>query len=255
MTAPFTQLLIAAATRSQAHLDRPWSWPDREGEELDGRYVYFALLRLEQGAVAASAPAETEAARLVDVAQAAFGDLRGLLAGIREEDLERSPGEGQWSLREVYGHVLGVERRYAEQISYALSRSDEDPVYIRPASDSAAPPEDTLGGPADLIRRLADARRLSLPFRELTAAELVRPTRWAGHDVDVRFRLKRFAEHLIEHTIHCQKQLAALGVAPTEAGELVRRLSLLRGQHELRTSPSELDRLDAEEEALLRTLA
>jgi len=254
LTAPFTRLLIEAATRSQADLEKPWTWPGHEGEQLQGRYLYFALLRLEQGAVAASSPAETEAARLVDIAQAAFGDFRGLLAGLREEDLDRSPGEGEWSLRRVYRHVLGVELRYAQQVSYALARSDQDPVYITPTTSSEVPPEEAAGGPAELIERLADARRQSLPFRELTAAELVRPTRWAGHDVDVRFRLHRFAEHLAEHTVHCQKQLAALGIQPTEAGELVRRLSVLRGRHELRTSLSELDRLDAEEEALLRTL-
>lgn len=254
MTARFTRLLIDAANRPPEALDKPWPWPDREARPLEGRYAYFWLLRLEQAAVAASTPAETEAARLVDVAQAAFGDLRGLLAGIRPEDLDRSPGEGEWSLRRVYRHVLGVERRYAQQVSYALARSDSEPVYVTPTTDSDAPPEDGEGDSGELIERLAEARRQSLPFRNLAVSDLTRPTRWVNQDVDVRFRLHRFAEHLVEHTVHCQKQLAALGVPITEAGELTRRLSALRGRHELRTSPAELDRLDSQAEALLRSL-
>ena len=40
---------------------------------------------------------------------------------------------------------------------------------------------------------------------------MTRPTIWARYDVDVRFRLHRFAAHVIEHTIQCEKALAALG--------------------------------------------
>jgi hypothetical protein len=59
---------------------------------------------------------------------------------------------------------------------------------------------------------------------------MTRPTSWVGYDVDVRFRLHRFAAHLIEHTIQCEKTLGALGSRPTEGRHILRRLCSLLGE-------------------------
>jgi hypothetical protein len=40
----------------------------------------------------------------------------------------------------------------------------------------------------------------------------------------VRFRLHRFDSHLRQHTVHAEKNLAELGIAPTEAKRLSRLL-------------------------------
>ena len=61
---------------------------------------------------------------------------------------------------------------------------------------------------------------------------MTRPTEWIHYDVDVRFRLHRFAAHLIEHTVQCEKTLAALGWPPTEGRRIVRRLAALLGEIE-----------------------
>ncbi len=75
--------------------------------------------------------------------------------------------------------------------------------------------------------------------------ELQRPTVWGGFDVDVRFRLHRFAGHLIEHTIQCEKTLAELATfRETEARRIVRRISATRGGHEHISSPSVVTALD-----------
>ena len=256
MSERFTRLLTALAARPEADLDRQWAWPGRDGagDPLQGRYCYFQILRLEQAAFATAPAAETEAARLVDEAQAQFGDFRGLLAGISESDLGRTPGEDWWSPRQLFEHVLSTDRRYADQVAYALSRSEDEPVYRTSPIPLTGAGDDAQGSAADLIGRLEAARRASLPFRAVEAAELRRPTRWAGYDVDVRFRLHRFAEHLAEHSVHLEKVLDALGIGRSEAWQLTRRISSLRGRHELRTTPEELDRLDAEEEALFASL-
>ena len=55
---------------------------------------------------------------------------------------------------------------------------------------------------------------------------------WVRYDVDVRFRLHRFAAHVIEHTIQCEKALAALGWQPTEGRRIARQLAALVGEIE-----------------------
>jgi hypothetical protein len=58
---------------------------------------------------------------------------------------------------------------------------------------------------------------------------LTRPTIWINYEIDVRFRLHRFASHVVEHTIQCEKILEALGWRPTEGRRIVRELSALVG--------------------------
>lgn len=59
---------------------------------------------------------------------------------------------------------------------------------------------------------------------------MTRPTIWARYDVDVRFRLHRFAAHVIEHTIQCEKALVALDWQPTEGRRIARQLTALVGE-------------------------
>jgi len=61
---------------------------------------------------------------------------------------------------------------------------------------------------------------------------MTRPTIWGRYDVDVRFRLHRFAAHVVEHTVQCEKALDALGWRATEGRRIVRRLAALLGEIE-----------------------
>jgi hypothetical protein len=103
-------------------------------------------------------------------------------------------------------------------------------------------PEDRLPTPAQLddggdvdalLARLAAARaETDRRLGALPAAAMLRPTIWAKVDVDVRFRLHRFAAHLVEHTVQCDKTLAALGWGGTEGRRIVRRLTAALGELE-----------------------
>ena len=61
---------------------------------------------------------------------------------------------------------------------------------------------------------------------------MTRPTVWGHFEVDVRFRLHRFGAHVVEHTVQCEKTLAALGWRETEGRRIVRRLTALLGEIE-----------------------
>jgi hypothetical protein len=64
-------------------------------------------------------------------------------------------------------------------------------------------------------------------------------------NVDVRFRLHRFAAHIAEHTIQCDKTLAALGWRQTEARRIVRQIWTLVGELEGLGAGAELSALAA----------
>jgi uncharacterized damage-inducible protein DinB len=180
---------------------------------------------------------------MLAVGQRAWGELRGLLLGVADGDLDRTSAPGQWTVRQVLEHVLLVERRYRTHVEYALSRSDSEPVRLDLQLELAD--SEAEGGVRDWVARLAAERGAGAWLAAATPDQLVRPTVWAGYMVDVRFRLLRFAGHIAEHTVQVERTLEALGWRPGEAHRIVRRISAARGAHELSTEPTVLEGLDA----------
>ena len=62
-----------------------------------------------------------EAGVILKSLQVASGELEGLIVGLTDEDLDRSPGEGDWTLREVLEHILSAEKSYSNRIDEALA--------------------------------------------------------------------------------------------------------------------------------------
>jgi uncharacterized damage-inducible protein DinB len=222
----FDSALCALVRLDEAELARPWPW---RGRTMNVREVVYRILEDAQGAyVRVAAAPSPEARRILALAQRALGDLRALLIDLPAAVIDGTPGEGEWSIRDTLRHMLTVERRYARQTLHAVERADADPVRI---------PEDQLPTPAQMdvsgevgavLARLADARlETNHRLGEVPPEAMTRPTIWVQLDVDVRFRLHRFAAHVIEHTIQCEKTLLARGVRVTEGRRLARRISAL----------------------------
>ena len=225
-----------AAVRGFAALDhqalsQPWPW--RDGR-MDVRYALYRTLEEAQEAYARMAAVpHPEPRRILALAQRALGDLRGLLTGLPAGALDAAPRAGEWSIRATLHHVLVVERRYALQTRYAVERTDADPMRI--AEERLPSPEaiDASGDVDTLLARLAEARaETDRALGDLTPAAMSRPTQWVKVDVDVRFRLHRFASHIVEHTVQCETTLEALGLAPTEGRRIVRRVTAALGELE-----------------------
>ena len=249
-----SELFVAAMARLAALTDsrcsEPWAWPGHTGWPLQVRDALYRSLEEELAAVAAQAPPAAESGRLLAVGQRAWGELRGLLVGVADSALDDADergaagrAAGDWTLRQVLGHVLLTERRYREQVEYALRRADSDPLRMEPAASLSAAEQE--GGVREWIDRLATERRAAASLAQTSAQQLLRPTVWAGYDVNVRFRLLRFAGHLVEHTVQAEKVLGALGGRIGEAHMIVRRISAARGAHELFSDRDELARMDA----------
>ena len=214
------------------------------------RYALFNALEAEQVALVAAAPPASEAQGILTVAQAAFGDLRGLLLTAPDDLLDREPAPAEWSVRRTLVHTIGVERSYRANTLHGATRREGEPLTLsaeqRPSPDPADTAGDVLAVVAAFARRRAET---DAALSSLAPEQLARPSQWSAVegliDVDVRFRLHRFASHIAEHAQQCEKTLRSLGHAQTDAHAVVRRISAVRGWHERRSGAGMLARLDA----------
>jgi len=248
--------LAAAAKLDDDRLGGEWTWTENpRGETLQVRDALYALLENELDA-AARVRHDTYASAQMAMAQAAFGDLRGLLAGSASQLLDSTPAEGEWTIRQTLKHMLEVELSYRSHIEWAVTRKDSEPVR-RPDSMAPKPDETVLeGNVAAVLDRLAAARaRTDSSLSDIKEEMFGRPSIWVGHDVDVAFRLRRFASHISEHTIQVEKALDSLSVRLGEARRIARRMSAARGLHERKTSAERLGELDRRAAARISSLA
>jgi uncharacterized damage-inducible protein DinB len=239
LTAAVPQLLAV----DDAVLDTPWPWRDGETEVRYGFYRAYELLE-ETAADARRALAEAGAA--LPAAQAAAGaataarwDLHGVLWSLADDELDRDPGGGEWTLRQTLAHVINSQRAYGWFTAWWLARRDTPPDDF-PASvpDEVAPdfPDESAEGVGDLgqIRQRLDAilDDSASVLGALDEPALRVRARWSGAAVDVGFRLGRWASHLREHTIQVEKTLGFLGRSPREVDRLVRLVLAAYGRLE-----------------------
>jgi hypothetical protein len=227
----FDATLETAAALDETALARPFTYRDKA---MDVRYALFRTLEdAQEVLVRVAAQPHPESRRILSLAQRAFGDLRGLLIGAPADLLDRTPREGEWPLRDTLRHILVVERRYALQTKWAMERRDSDPMRIADGRLPTPAQIDVTGGFREILARIGEARAESNRWlHDVVPAAMTRPTQWVHYDIDVRFRLHRFAAHLVEHTIQCEKTLAALGWRPTEGRRIARQLAALLGEIE-----------------------
>jgi hypothetical protein len=232
------------AALDEAELSRPWSWA---GATVDVRYsLYRALEETQEASVRAAAEPHAESRRVLALAQRAFGDLQGLLTAVPADLLERTPRPGEWSIHEVVAHLLAVEQRYALHTLYAVERADADPVRIPDSRLPALAPSGDATSIGTALARLAAARaETNRQLGNVAAAAMTRPTIWSGASVDVRFRLHRFASHLVEHGVQCEKLLAGLGWRAPEGARIVRRLRAALGYLEGLAGAGEVRAIEA----------
>ncbi|MEE8465675.1 MAG: DinB family protein [Dehalococcoidia bacterium] len=63
---------------------------------------------------------QSEAQLILRELQGSRGRLEGLLVGLSDEDIDRAPGEGEWSPRRVLEHIIEAEQSYTRRIHEAL---------------------------------------------------------------------------------------------------------------------------------------
>lgn len=196
----------------------------------DVRFVLLHIANHEEehtlqlaGLLGAAGYRQTTAQRILAAAERTRGDLLGVLLGLGDADLDLAP-EGEWPLRRTLHHLLNNDERYLAMIRYSVAHGDAGLPWELPPAGVIPDPLDVLPqlGYAEIIDALDAVREeVIAEFAGLSDAQLKAPTHWAGHAVDVDFRLRRFAAHEREHTAHILKWRGQVDRRWTEAEALL----------------------------------
>lgn len=222
---------------TEKDLEREWIWKDHDEEGV--RFAFFVTLQeLRDLAVtlAAHRPEPTPAQHILGQYHAAYMDLQAALLGVSNEDAERAPAEGEWSVKRAYAHVLGTDINFTIVVRYALEGHRAGTWSPERFSDAEA---DRLAGISDeeylgLINGPLDGmiaydqelhRQIIYEFSNITDQELELPsTFWEETRFPIKHRLHRYEAHFVQHTIQIDKTLVAIGLAPSESKLLLRKI-------------------------------
>jgi len=232
VTQAVEELVRATVNLSDSDMAREWKWRDYDEEGLR-----FALLMTHHELrdlgvqLAARGRPPTQAQRILAQYHQTYRDLTGVLAGVRTEDLDRAPSEGEWPLREALDHMLGAEYGFLGVTRGALERhragnaTEPTEAEFKAYRKPYAQPKDAVAGPIESIRNafFEIHRRVQRELADITDAELEQPAWFWDGPMPIRFRLHRFEEHLRQHIIQLDKTLAVIR-PPTEAHRLVRNI-------------------------------
>ena len=214
----------------------PWRGAQAELRHLVLRLADDDLMRAVrlEAALAAAGHVPSGPQRILAHAQRLRGRLQGSLTGLTAAQFDQGWGDGEWSVRQVLGHMIATDRRYLIAVLYAVERA-------RTGGDGPLRPPDTLlpdrrgvaegdGAMGDVLARLMATRDEAVEATAgLAAADLDAPTNWVSWDLDVRFRLFRFAEHDREHLVQLRKTYAGIGFVPTETQRILEEAGAVRG--------------------------
>src|SRR5262245_24145057 len=233
-------------------LEGAWAWPGSTSE-AEVRYGYYRLFELlERAAADASAalgPARVAApgGRLGAAATVARWSLHGLLLPLADADLDRDPGNKEWTVRQTLGHMVQSQQFYGSFTAWWLTQAPT-PAAIPPVALTYEVPSEeaqSAGSVADVRARLDALLDLAMArLGGLDSDQVAVQARWSGGEVTVGFRIGRWASHMREHTIQVEKTLVMLDRPTTEVERLVRLI--FEGYGRLEQTVFGLDATDAQ---------
>jgi len=223
-------------------LETAWTWRAHDEEGI--RFAFFRVFE-ELRTLAANLTAErfrsgppiSAAQHALAQYHVAWRDLQAVLVGVSEDMMDQEPVPGEWSIRQVLGHMFATPRNFFCAASYGLRehRAGRKIQHPMPEEDKPALLGHTWEQFADLMSGtraaiLADYAtfhdRVLHDLADVREDELNVPTLWwEGYEVPVQFRLHRFESHMRQHTIQLEKTLDALNLPPTEAKRLNRNIA------------------------------
>ncbi|MFN8450678.1 MAG: DinB family protein [Anaerolineae bacterium] len=126
-------------------------------------------------------------------------ELRALLASVSDERANLRPAPGEWSIKEVVGHVCDAERIFAYR-ALRVARGDTTPLPGFEQDDYVRATDLNVRSLPDLIEEFVLQRRANvLCFQPLTEAESQRRGTASSNPVSVRALLFMMAGHVMHH--------------------------------------------------------
>jgi hypothetical protein len=222
---------------SEKDLERHWEWKSHKGEGI--RFAFFVTIQqLRQLAVALSAKQKpfTQAQRILGQYHRQYMDLQATIFGLSAKDADRAPAEGEWSVRQAYGHMLSADIYFSAIIRHAVENhragtwtpermTDEDELRLIGMSEEEF--NALTKGPLEtmLTYHRKFHAEIVQDFSHITNEELELPSvMWEEIHFPIRHRLHRYEAHLIQHTVQIDKTLVAIGQSPSETKRLTRHL-------------------------------
>lgn len=235
-----TQLATAVNPLSDADLDLPYQWRVHdEGVRMavfgTVHELHDLAVNLQQTRANMNQPG-TAVQRLLAQKQGGYRHLQAVLLGISEKEYDQAPAPDEWSLRFVFGHLVGAERWFYTLAHVGLEHSRAGTTPPPLADDEPEKLVDSNEGFAQFREgcTLADMQtyyenlhgRIVQTFSDVTDDELKAPTPlwWEDEIFPIQHRLERFDAHLQQHLIQAKKTCDQIGKLPTEASRLVRHL-------------------------------
>ena len=126
-------------------------------------------------------------------------ELRSLLQSVSGEQANVRPAEGEWSIKEVLGHICDGERVFAYR-ALRFARGDTTPLPGFEQNDYVDATDFNQRSLADLLEEFTLQRRANLLcFKPLTDAEISRRGTASNNPISVRAILFILAGHVMHH--------------------------------------------------------
>lgn len=126
-------------------------------------------------------------------------ELQRLLQGITDAQANARPAPGEWSVKEVVGHLCDTERIFGYR-ALRIARGDTTPLPGFEQDDYIRATDFNLRSLSDLIEEFSAHRRSNvLCFQPLTEAETARLGTASNNPVSVRALLYMMAGHVMHH--------------------------------------------------------
>jgi uncharacterized damage-inducible protein DinB len=126
-------------------------------------------------------------------------ELHVFLQNITDEQASVRPAPGEWSIKEVIGHICDAERIFAYR-ALRIARGDTQPLAGFEQDDYVAATNFNQRSLADLVEEFALQRRANvLCFSPLTEAEILRRGTASDKPVSARALLFIMAGHVMHH--------------------------------------------------------
>lgn len=126
-------------------------------------------------------------------------ELRALVQSVSDEQANVRPAPGEWSIKEVLGHIVDTERVFAYR-AVRIARGDTTPLPGFEQDDYVRATDFNARSVSDLVEEFEFQRRANLLcFRPLTAEETERRGAASNYPVSVRALLYIMAGHVAHH--------------------------------------------------------